>query len=293
MPQGANEALVDGLRGRVARYSGKSLVDMTAVQMRVAEAGACIDTARRVMRDYCATAQAMAERDEVPDLLTKATWRRDGAFSAELCERAVDVLFKSGGGGALFDDHPLQRAFRDVHAVTAHISRILSMVWTTRIGARPTEGSSISRILGAVMSARARVSICCSPPLMLPASCARRSARMGKASKQNARFRAMASRAVRRYAPSKRFSSTVRRANKRRPSGTRAMPRSTMSSGAIPASSCSTPSITAVMRPALGRTMPMMHFINVLLPLPLAPSSVTVSPSLTESEMPSSTRTAP
>jgi len=123
--QGAYESCVEGLRGRVARYSGKSLADMTAVQMRVAEAGACIDTARRVMRDYCATAQAMAERDEVPDLLTKATWRRDGAFSAGLCERAVDVLFKAGGGGALFDDHPLQRAFRDVHAATAHIS----MIW--------------------------------------------------------------------------------------------------------------------------------------------------------------------
>ena len=36
-------------------------------------------------------AQTLAERGEVPDLLLKATWRRDGAFTAELCERAVDV----------------------------------------------------------------------------------------------------------------------------------------------------------------------------------------------------------
>ena len=72
------------------------------------------------MRDHCQTAQSLAERGEVPDLLLKATWRRDGAFTAELCERAVDVLFKVGGGGALFDDHPLQRAFRDVHAAQSH-----------------------------------------------------------------------------------------------------------------------------------------------------------------------------
>jgi 3-hydroxy-9,10-secoandrosta-1,3,5(10)-triene-9,17-dione monooxygenase len=123
--QGAYETFVDGLRGRVARYSGKSLADMTAMQLRIAEAAACIDTARRIMNDHCVTAQMLADRDEVPDLLAKATWRRDGAFSAGLCERAVDVLFKAGGGGALFDDHPLQRAFRDVHAATAHIS----MIW--------------------------------------------------------------------------------------------------------------------------------------------------------------------
>jgi len=123
--QGAYESVIEGLRGRAARYSGKSLVDMTAVQIKIAEAAACIDTARRVMRDHCETAQTLAERGDVPDLLQKATWRRDGAFSAELCERAVDVLFKTGGGGALFDDHPLQRAFRDVHAATAHIS----MMW--------------------------------------------------------------------------------------------------------------------------------------------------------------------
>ena len=123
--QGAYESVIDGLRGRVARYSGKSLADMTAVQIKIAEAGACIDTARQVMRDHCQTAQTLAERGEVPDLLLKATWRRDGAFSAGLCERAVDVLFKLGGGSALFDEHPLQRAFRDVHAATAHIS----MIW--------------------------------------------------------------------------------------------------------------------------------------------------------------------
>ena len=123
--QGAYEGFLDDMRGRLARYSGKSLADMTAMQMRVGEAAACIDTARRIMRDHCASAQALADRNEVPELLTKAIWRRDGAFAAGMCERAVDVLFKAAGGGALFDTHPLQRAFRDVHAATAHIS----MIW--------------------------------------------------------------------------------------------------------------------------------------------------------------------
>ena len=125
LAQSAYDISIEAVRGRVARYSGKSLVDLTALQVKIAEAAACIDTARTLMRRHCEAAQALAERGEVPDVMTKAAWRRDGAFTAGLCEHAVDVLFKCAGGAALFDQHPLERAFRDVHAATAHIS----MIW--------------------------------------------------------------------------------------------------------------------------------------------------------------------
>jgi 3-hydroxy-9,10-secoandrosta-1,3,5(10)-triene-9,17-dione monooxygenase len=129
--QAACELFLDGARGRIARYSGKSVADMTAVQIRFAEASACVDTARLIMRHRCEEAQAFAERHEMPDLLTKAAWRRDGAFAAGLCERAVEVLFKSSGGAAIFDRHPLERLVRDVHAATAHISMIWDAQATT------------------------------------------------------------------------------------------------------------------------------------------------------------------
>ena len=129
--QGAYEHVVTGMRERVSRYSGRSLADMTSVQARIAEAAACIDTARTIMRTHCEAAQTLAERNEVPDLVTKAAWRRDGAFAAGLCERALDVLFKCGGGGAIFDANPLERAFRDIHAVCAHISMIWEAQATT------------------------------------------------------------------------------------------------------------------------------------------------------------------
>jgi 3-hydroxy-9,10-secoandrosta-1,3,5(10)-triene-9,17-dione monooxygenase len=129
--QGAYDAFLEGMRGRVSRYSGKSLADMTSVQMKISEAGACIDTARLVLRHHCENAQAIAVRGEVPDLMTKATWRRDGAFAAQLCGRAVDAIFNASGAGALYDEHPLQRAFRDVHAANAHISMIWEAQATT------------------------------------------------------------------------------------------------------------------------------------------------------------------
>jgi 3-hydroxy-9,10-secoandrosta-1,3,5(10)-triene-9,17-dione monooxygenase len=123
--QGAYDSLVEGLRGRVSRYSGKSLTDLTAIQMRVAEAGACLDAARALLRRDCLEAQAIAEAGEAPDLLTKAAWRRNGAFAAQLAERAMDVVFKASGGTALYDENPMQRSFRDFNAANAHIS----MVW--------------------------------------------------------------------------------------------------------------------------------------------------------------------
>jgi 3-hydroxy-9,10-secoandrosta-1,3,5(10)-triene-9,17-dione monooxygenase len=123
--QGAYDVFLDGLRARASRYSGKSLADMTALQMKVAEASACIDAARLLLRNGCGEAQAIAERGQVPELLTKVTWRRDGAFAAQLCQRAMDVIFKSAGATGLYDEQPLQRAFRDLNAANAHIT----MMW--------------------------------------------------------------------------------------------------------------------------------------------------------------------
>src|SRR5471032_435483 len=184
-------------------------------------------------------------------------------------------------------------AISTVRSKPTFSSLILSMVRLTSSGARPTDGSSISRMRGADISARASASICCSPPLMLPASCLARSLRRGKVSKQKSRLRWRAARALGRKAPSCRFSITLCLGNSRRPSGTKAMPRSTISSVERPTSSCVLPSMVAVMVPAVGRTIPMMHFIRVDLPLPLVPSSATVSPAPTLSDTPSSTRTAP
>jgi 3-hydroxy-9,10-secoandrosta-1,3,5(10)-triene-9,17-dione monooxygenase len=123
--QGAYELFREGLRARVSRYSGKALADMTGLQLKVAEASAAIDAARLILRSSCLAAQTIAEGGGVPDLITKATWRRDGAFAAQLCGRAMDAIFKSAGATGLYDDQPLQRAFRDLTAANQHIS----MMW--------------------------------------------------------------------------------------------------------------------------------------------------------------------
>lgn len=52
------------------------------------------------------------------DLRARCRW--EASWIAACCARQVDAVFGAAGVGALLDDHPLQRLFRDVHALKAH-----------------------------------------------------------------------------------------------------------------------------------------------------------------------------
>jgi len=120
--QGALDLFTGDNRDRQTSYSGRMLTDFHSVQARVAEAAASIDAARRLLLGNSADIMADAAREEVPSLLEKARLRRDAAFAAQLCRRAVDLLFDASGGSALFLAHPAQRALRDIRAACAHIA---------------------------------------------------------------------------------------------------------------------------------------------------------------------------
>jgi alkylation response protein AidB-like acyl-CoA dehydrogenase len=50
----------------------------------------------------------------------RARARLDAAWAVEQAVEVVELAYRSGGGTALYDDSPLQRRLRDVHAVTQH-----------------------------------------------------------------------------------------------------------------------------------------------------------------------------
>ena len=166
---------------------------------------------------------------------------------------------------------------------------MISKISETRIGASPRLGSSRSSRRGRLMSARAMASICCSPPESVPADCLRRSERRGNNSNMRSMSLAIAARSLRTYAPSSRLSPTLWRASTCRPSGEWAMPRRTSTSGGKPVTSRPSKRST----PARGATSLDTARKMDVLPAPLAPISVTISPAATDRDTSRTAETAP
>jgi 3-hydroxy-9,10-secoandrosta-1,3,5(10)-triene-9,17-dione monooxygenase len=118
--QGAVEHFTATMRTRTSYYTGRNLADFVTVQGHLAEASAITDAAQAVLLLDSDEATRIVREGGVPSLEQRARYRRDGAYAATMCTKAVDVLFRATGGGAIYARNPLQRAFRDVHAANAH-----------------------------------------------------------------------------------------------------------------------------------------------------------------------------
>lgn len=110
------------VRHRISTYNHAKLSDFQSTQIKIAEASAKIDAARLIMRSACLNAMADARRGHIPDMATKTRYRRDGAFSVNLCTDAVSMLFAASGARGLFTTGALQRQFRDAHAINSHLA---------------------------------------------------------------------------------------------------------------------------------------------------------------------------
>ena len=126
VPLGNAEAAYDGFVGsareRVSSYNASTIAAHQSVQIRVGDTGARIGAARRIMLGDCEEAMRLARAEKVPDMARKVRFRRDIAFATGLCTEAVDSLFTASGGGGLYSRNPIQRLFRDAHAIAAHIA---------------------------------------------------------------------------------------------------------------------------------------------------------------------------
>jgi 3-hydroxy-9,10-secoandrosta-1,3,5(10)-triene-9,17-dione monooxygenase len=119
--EAALELTIEAIKARSTNYTGMRMRDFQAIQLRVARAGAQVDAARLSIRADCLEAERIAAEGRAPTLEEKLRFKRNVAWAMEQCTEAVDALHTLAGANGIYDRYPIQRLFRDQHALAAHI----------------------------------------------------------------------------------------------------------------------------------------------------------------------------
>jgi len=117
---GALEAFREQSLKRINLRDQSRVAEDPFTQFRLAEAAAAIGAARdRVLGNFAEMMRLARAGEEIP-LTARARYKWDAGKAIDWSVAAVDKLFEASGGRGIFLDNPIQRAWRDVHAMRAH-----------------------------------------------------------------------------------------------------------------------------------------------------------------------------
>ena len=120
MALGANEAYKDVTSKRVGRADGQKVSMDPQSQAVCAVATLAVDEARTMLhRDY-EEIMSYAKSGEPIPMETRVRWRYNSSVATTKSVEAVDALFTTSGGGAIFLSSAINRFFQDVHAARGH-----------------------------------------------------------------------------------------------------------------------------------------------------------------------------
>ena len=97
------------------------LAEDAFAHQRLARASAGIQAARRQLRADLDELLGMAIAGKPIPLEARARFRWGAAYCVDVSMQAIDQLFDVAGGFSIHLDNPLQRMFRDAHAMRAHV----------------------------------------------------------------------------------------------------------------------------------------------------------------------------
>jgi 3-hydroxy-9,10-secoandrosta-1,3,5(10)-triene-9,17-dione monooxygenase len=117
---GALQTFREQAKMRVSARDHARVAEDPFIQFRLAEAAAEVDAARDRLLGNFATMMRLVDAGEEIPLAQRARYRWDATKATDWSVRAVDRLFEASGGRAVFLNNPIQRAWRDVHAMRAH-----------------------------------------------------------------------------------------------------------------------------------------------------------------------------
>ena len=117
---GALAAFREQTTTRISPRDKSHVAEDPFAQFALAEAAAEVTAARdSLLANFAEAMRLVRAGSEIP-LAKRARYRWDTAKATDRSVRAVDRLFEASGGRGIFLDNPIQRAWRDVHAIRAH-----------------------------------------------------------------------------------------------------------------------------------------------------------------------------
>lgn len=99
----------------------KALVEWGVAQSQYAEAEAALRSGRAFLIEAIDTAWRTLERGDQPADPERALIRLAASTAVQGAAKAVDTAYNLAGGSAIYSKHTLQRRFRDIHTLTAHV----------------------------------------------------------------------------------------------------------------------------------------------------------------------------
>lgn len=127
--RGALDAVIADLTSRQS-VTGADLSRVATVHQRIGKATALLDAADAVMAQLRGEIVSKGQASEAFEMVERGRYRLNLGHVAQNCCDAVDELLPLTGGRGLETSHPMQRAWRDVHAVSQHIG----LVWDLQTG---------------------------------------------------------------------------------------------------------------------------------------------------------------
>jgi 3-hydroxy-9,10-secoandrosta-1,3,5(10)-triene-9,17-dione monooxygenase len=118
LARGGYAEFVQWTKQRYLTYTRLAIAQHVPVQIAVAEISAQIDAAELLARRCLATAR---QNYTGMTMETRILLRRDFTYAMRQLRSAMDSLIKISGSGGLMDDNPVQRCWRDVHAISSHV----------------------------------------------------------------------------------------------------------------------------------------------------------------------------
>jgi indole-3-acetate monooxygenase len=121
MARGAIDTLLSLATDKTPTGSRRLLSERAVVQMYIAQAEALLRAARAFLFETVAAVWESAVAGGQITLDQRALLRLASTHVTSSAAQAIDLMYQCGGGTSIYTTTPLERYFRDIHALTQHL----------------------------------------------------------------------------------------------------------------------------------------------------------------------------